>query len=284
MKKRIMQTFSFALIGLLLSAVPAIADIKIGVAAGFLNPLNALIAEYDPDGDYDWTVTYSDMTTLRNNIIAGFNSPEHESPYDILLSANTAIPKFFVDTYPQYVLTDDFDYAVGKLVAWSFTSAYDISSDPQATISSYVNNGNTVVTCTLNGSYGQAAMDILGPDGYAINPNNIYHEAIMGAVVADIMNQTYPIGFVGNAQVCDVGTGSYRSTGSYVNSTYYTYSAGDHDTSLVQAGVDFIRGGQDTTTIADFIKFIRGQSPYSELDGPDVIEDYCYDLPPQPQE
>ena len=274
MKKRF-ATLIIILVALALATGSALAsEITIGCAGGFQSTLARLITAYETatQTTNTWNITYANMTALQQNVLTGINGPNEESPYDILFSADTEIPQDFVDQYIDYIGDkENFSYAVGQLVLWSNNSSYDVSTTPQATLQAYDVN-NTVITCSTGGTYGVAAMEVVGEYGLI----HYYNAGVMSQVVAAITSGAYPVGFVGNAQVSD-GAGGYRT--DYPNSSFYTYTNFDFDTPFEQAGVDFERGNQDTTLMNDFIDFVLGTGSYSSSDGPAIIQNYGYSLP-----
>ncbi len=274
MKKRF-ATLIIVLVALALAAGSALAsEITIGCAGGFQSTLARLITSYETatGTTNTWNVTYANMTALRQNVLNGI-STDGESPYDILFSADTAIPQDFVDNYLEYIGDkENFSYAVGQLVLWSNNSSYNVSTTPQATLQAYDAASNSVITCSTGGTYGVAAMEVVNAYGL----NNYYNAGVMSQVVAAITSGSYPVGFVGNAQVSD-GAGGYRS--DYPNSTFYTYTNFAFETPFEQAGVDFERDDQDTNLMSDFIDFVLGTGSYSSSDGPAIIQNYGYSLP-----
>ncbi|WP_029910801.1 substrate-binding domain-containing protein [Pelobacter seleniigenes] len=285
--KKCFSTLLIALTVLLVTAGSTMAAVQIGVAAGFNDTLTALIAAFSNEtgtDTEDWSVTYASMSVLNTNVVNALNGGQ-DTPYDLFLSANTAIPLNLYNNYAE--VHSPFNYAQGTLVMWSHRNTYNVSSGMIP--STYFVDGNKVDICTSGGSYGQAAAYVLentnildGTPPSTVDPDDpalVTRQTQMYEVVANVTNlsNVYDIGIVGNAQVCN-GSGSYRDTGDYQYDSYYTFDASAHPTiSLLQAGVRIDRDLDDENDIAlsDFIDFIQSSS------GRAIISNYCYALPPQ---
>lgn len=266
------------------------ANINLAVASNFYisgtvgnSPIADLIAAYLNSHPADTvTVVQNGATgTLETQITSG-----NALGVDLFLAADTAHPQDLVTRFPNLVVDDPFNYAIGTLVFWSNTTnvnvtcsagscGYNASVYPKVAIADpstapYGVAANTVLT----GRYSLAA---------PLSSNTLVSEfSNIDTTFAAVQNQSVTVGFVALSQICH--NGSYPTSGSAlvypptdtsVSPVVFNYNP------IVQAGIKIAntRTSDQETELSAFVAFLTDHSTSPPSQMITTLTSYCYSVP-----
>jgi molybdate transport system substrate-binding protein len=222
---------------------------------------------------YTVSVVSKSSSLIKADIVAGGAT----APYDLFLSSGPADP---LDLYinNSSLVGTPFDYAIDTLEVYSPT--IDISGGlPYPLTTDIVMPDPTV------DNYGQMAALVLalGPwHIFQIPSGHVFTASTVDASFALVQAGTYSYGFVAKSQICR----SANSTTTYLPGYYHAYSLPPYVPTLLNLTAIQVNRTRDTaaaTELSDFIAYLKGgTSSFGDAPtrGTDLIQKYCFQLPP----
>lgn len=235
-------------LGVLLSGTALHAEsLTIAVAANFLNPLQALKAEFEGSMGHEITVVGGSTGQLYAQIING-------APFDVLLAADTERPRLLA-AEGWGDPSSRFTYAFGRLVLWSFE---DIDESTLERLAEQDFHWLAIANPDL-APYGAAAKQVLETLGvWASVSNRIVRGGNIGQAFAFVETGNAQLGLVALSQAL-----AYRHKASFVIVRQELHDPIRQDAIL-------LRRAGDNSAAHDFMRFL--ETPLAAT----IIERYGY--------
>lgn len=259
------------------------ASIRVAVASSFAKAAGDIAAAFSSyyllnhGVTYNVSVLVAGDSTIKADIIAGGAT----GPYDIFLSSSPVAP---LDLYLNNtdLVGTPFDYAIDTLTLYSPT--VDVTGGLP-----YPLTTDFIMPDPAEDPYGQMTAILLALGPWHIQPSQIpgghvFTTASAGTAFALLRRKLYAYGFIGKSQICTLSGGveTYPS-GSY----HHAYSLPAWVPSLLNLTAipinRTLRAAADETELSDFIAFMKGEAGSfgdAPTDGTDLIQKYCFALPP----
>lgn len=172
---------AFTLLVFPLLSTPALADtVRISAAANFTAAMKEIVKTFEKATGHKTVVSYGSTGKLYTQIT-------HGAPFDVFLAADQTRPSLLVR---KKRASQQFTYAIGKLVLWSKREGLNIDAR-------YLRNADFKKLSIANpktAPYGSAAIQILKNLG-------IYDKLSSKLVIGDNIAQTYQFAATGNAEL-----------------------------------------------------------------------------------
>lgn len=250
-------------LGMVPMAASAGEDVKVAIAANFVNAMTEITAAYNTATGNNVTFDSGATANLEATIIAGAG----DSDYDLFLAANSAAP---ADLYSNHltlvyssgtpaVYATPFTYAQGGLELWSKT--VDVSAGLPAT-------GDMAIANPSTAPYGLAASQVLsGTYGITLPNARVTQYNDINLTYNAVNTGAQPMGWVARSQICTNGT--------FPTGYHHSYDSGY--TAIVQNGIKLARASRspaETAVLNDFVNYLTTNTSARA-----TITKYCYALP-----
>lgn len=249
-----MKTKQFILwaASLLLAASAHAAEVKVAVAANFVQPMKEIAAEFEKDSGHKVTLSQGASGKFYAQISNG-------APFHVLLSADDETPTRLVNE-GKAVSGTQFTYAIGRLALWS----------PDATL---VDQGGGVlktdkfrflsIANAKVAPYGRAAVQTLQKLGVlsAVEPRVVQGESIA---------QAHQFVSSGNAQLGFVALSQVWENGKLKSGSAWIVPEDMHE--QLKQDVVLLNAGKDSKPAMALVEYLRSDKARK------IIERYGYQL------
>ncbi|MFT7015417.1 MAG: molybdate transport system substrate-binding protein [Pseudohongiellaceae bacterium] len=228
-------------------------EATIAVASNFIQPMTALVEEFEANSTHKLRVVYGSSGRLFAQISNG-------APFDIFLSADSVKPAALIeDGYG--VPGSQMTYAIGRLALWSNKAVVKVDSEE-----ALLNNEFSAIAIANPrlAPYGLAAKQSLESMGF-------WERLKSKLVQGENISQTYQFVFTGNA---DIGFVSYSQLGNGNNGemTNYWLVPSEYHDAITQDSVLLARAAENKASL-DFIDYLKSDSASK------LIESFGYQHP-----
>lgn len=248
-----MKPFILWTASLLLAASAHAAEVKVAVAANFVQPMKEIAAEFEKDSGHKITLSQGASGKFYAQISNG-------APFHVFLSADDETPSRLVNE-GKAVAGTQFTYAIGRLALWS----------PDATL---VDQGGGVlktdkfrflsIANAKVAPYGRAAVQTLQKLGVlaAVEPRVVQGESIA---------QTHQFVSSGNAQLGFVALSQVWENGKLKSGSAWIVPEEMHE--QLKQDVVLLNPGKASKPAAALLEYLRSDKARK------IIERYGYKLP-----
>lgn len=236
------------LICFLLGGFPAFAEeVTVAVAANFMLPMKALVAEFEQASGHEVTVSYGSSGRFYAQIVNG-------APFDVFFSADQEKPQALIEA-GQADASSRVTYAIGALVLWSADAAAEVE------------NG------ALFNTSGFRALAMANP---RLAPYGVAAEQVLGAlaaqgvsppltVVGENVGQAYQFVVTGNATAGLVALSQVMENGEIKSGSGWVIPAGMYDPTRQDAVL--LERGRNNRAATELLAFIRSDKAKTIMAG-----------------
>lgn len=225
------------LVFLLASAAHA-AEVNVAVAANFMEPMNAIAAEFAKDTGHKARLSFGSSGSLYVQIVNG-------APFEILLSADEEKPAL-LEKIGLGIANSRYTYAIGYLALWSAKAGF---VDGKGEVLRQGRFNKIAIANPKLAPYGKAAVQALTSMGLfdAVSPRLEQDENIA---------QTYQVAMTGKADLGFVSLSQIMRNGKLTSGSAWIVPDKLH-TAIRQDGI-LLLPGKDNAAAKSLMAFLKG--------------------------
>lgn len=239
-------------VAILLAATSCAAEITVAVAANFVEPMNAIAAEFAKDTGHQVKLSFGSSGKLYAQIKNG-------APFGVFLSADEEKPAA-LEKEGLGVANSRFTYAIGSLVLWSAKAGF-VDSKGEVLRGGQFNK--LAVADPRFAPYGKAAEEVLAGMGLfdAVSPKFVQGENIA---------QTYQFAMSGNADLAFVALSQVMRAGKIISGSAWVVPDKLH-TPIRQDAI-LLKSAKGNPAAQELMSYLKGDKARA------VIKSYGYEI------
>jgi molybdate transport system substrate-binding protein len=239
--------------GLLSSSTVCFGEVNIAVASNFAAPMESITALFQKESGYTVKTSLGSSGKFYTQIKAG-------APFDILLSADEAIPKSLV-LDGLAVGSSRFVYATGRLVLWSAQPGF---VDAKGVVLNKWSFNKLAIADPKLAPYGMAAKETL--------EKLTMWNAIQGKLVkGESITQAYQFAATENADLAFIALSQIMRDGKVTKGSWWLVPSELHNP--LRQGAVLLSGAKDQEAARAFLTFLKSEKAVA------IIRSFGYELP-----